>query len=104
MASDLDGFGLKQEARHFAARPAPKFEIFPENELIVDVFVNLDTQWRRVGVGMASLITEGIDYRALESTVRLMGIEQPLWPEILAGIRQMENAALKVIRERENRG
>ena len=105
MASDLARAGLVEEAETYARRPTPLYEYFPENQTIIEAFLNCDTQWVRVAVGMASIITEGLNYCALKSTLEMMGIKRRSWPDVLEGVRVMENAALSVIREREsNRG
>jgi hypothetical protein len=100
MASDFKAFGLVEEAARYAQRPVPVFEIWPENEIILNVFVSLDTQWR-ILAGMAWISYMGIDYCALRDTLEMTGLKRKRWPEIFSGIRVMESAALKVFRAKE---
>jgi Phage related hypothetical protein (DUF1799) len=100
MASDFQAFGMVEEAASYSQRPAPVFEIWPENEIILNVFVSQDTQWRLIA-GMASCSYLGLDYRALRDTLEMTGIKRKRWPEIFSGIRVMESAALKVFRAKE---
>lgn len=100
MASDFQVFGLVEEAAAYAQRPVPVFEVWPENELTLNVFVSMDTQWRVIA-GMASFSYMGLDYRALRDTLEMTGAKRKQWPEIFSGIRVMESAALKVFRTKE---
>lgn len=95
--------GMAEEAKSYAHRPIPVFEVWAENQVIVDVFVSMDTQWR-FAVGMASISYIGLDYSALRATVELMGLRRTQWADVFTGIRVMEAEALKIFREKASRG
>lgn len=66
--------------------------MLPENWDTLLLFLALATQWR-IG-GMGGFL--GLDYSAVESTLRLMG----LWrrrAELFSGLQVMERAALPVL-------
>ena len=65
-------------------------EVWLENESTLDVFLNMQTQWR---VGMAG--ATGLDYGPLPFVMRTQGIKRSDWATILDGIRVMEIAALE---------
>lgn len=68
-----------------------------ENRDTVLVFLALQTQWRREIPAMSGkMLWQGLDYQAMESTIRMMG----LWKkaqEIFDGIRIMESTALPLL-------
>lgn len=64
--------------------------LLPENRLPFEVFCAMDTQWR-VGAGGAS----GLDYGALPTVLRLLGIKRAEWSEVWDAVRVMERAALE---------
>lgn len=69
-----------------------QIEVWPVNLLIVNTFIQMDTQWR---VGFHGRY--GLDYNALPNVLRLMAVPEADWPEVFEGIRTMEGAALEVI-------
>lgn len=72
-------------------------EIWEENWETVMCFLSLSTQWRREIPAMAgTMIWHGLDYPAVESTIRLMGYWQKR-TEIFEGLQIMEQAALKLL-------
>jgi hypothetical protein len=76
------------------------FEVFPENWEAVNLFLRLDTQWRRslmpCGQGFISRAA-GIDYTALESLMRMHRIED--MTDCFDRVRTMELAALEAMAE-----
>lgn len=80
------------------------YEVWPENVKVIRTFVAMETQWREVVVE-TEVIKRGLRYEALDSTLnKLKGIKRKDWPDIFQGLRVMEAAALKALREqRQNR-
>ena len=70
--------------------------IYPDNAQIVDLFCRVMTQWLYYPNGKPS----GLNYPSLELPMRIMRISQDDERDVFDGIRVMELAALKVIRER----
>lgn len=68
---------------------AVDFEVDPDNWDIVMFFMRVQTQWRAGYAGPT-----GLDYTAVESTFRMLEIEDRR--EIFEGLQIMEAAALKV--------
>lgn len=52
----------------------------------------MQTQWR---TGMSGVV--GLDYTALESVLRLLGVKRTRWPALFDDVRVMELAAMKQI-------
>lgn len=69
-------------------------EVWPDNWVIVDVFMSMMTQWRICHAGMT-----GLDYTALEAVMRIAGVQDDDRADVFAGIRIMEAEALRVIRD-----
>jgi hypothetical protein len=88
---DLAAFGLPASAAKSFEDDACK--VWPCNWKTVMLFVALQTQWR-TGMGGAT----GLDYAAIPPTAKLSGIK--LNQERFAGLRVMEQEALKVMGER----
>lgn len=68
-----------------------------ENRDTILVFLALQTQWRREIPAMSGkMLWHGLDYPAMESTIRMMG----LWKksgEIFDGLRLMEATVLPLL-------
>lgn len=60
------------------------------------LFIAMDSQWRFAGFGERT----GLDYGALDTVARLAKVEMEPTDELLADLRVMEHAALKVFRKR----
>ncbi len=74
------------------------YVVWPENRGPLELFLALSTQWRHAGVdGQAT----GLDYTAIPPTAALMGITTT--PMLFEDLRDMEQAALKVWRDRRDR-
>ncbi|MEW5729143.1 MAG: DUF1799 domain-containing protein [Pseudomonadota bacterium] len=103
IAGDLALLGADEEAIEawraaLAEEDGEDFAVWPENWPTVEVFLALSTQWRwTVAMSQAGAvpIPSGIDYTAIEPTLRLMGREPS--PAMFADLRAMEAAALEVL-------
>jgi hypothetical protein len=72
-------------------------EVWEENWDTLMVFLALQTQWRREIPAMSGqMIWHGLDYPAMESTLRMMGHWKKAG-EIFDGLRIMESAALPIL-------
>lgn len=74
------------ELREYLSKGAD-FELWPENELPLSIFIATQTQWRQGPAGPS-----GMDYTGVESALRLMRIEATA--ELFQQIRLMERTAL----------
>lgn len=72
----------------------PETEVWPDNSMPVNVFIALSTQWR---VGMAG--ATGLDYNAVPSVMRLLGVPKKLRTSVFDDLRIMEDAALETMRK-----
>jgi len=89
--SELAAWGLEPE--DFAAEsPVDGVEVWKPNWAAVAVFRDLETQWR---IGMAG--PSGLDYAAIEPTLRLNSIKRADWPDLFRCIRILEREALDVM-------
>lgn len=75
---------------------AEDVEIWPDNVRAYELFNALATQWR-AGMGGPT----GLDYSAVEVTMRLCGLPPAEWPELFADLRVMERAALEAMSSKE---
>lgn len=66
--------------------------VFPDNATAVDVFADMQTQWR---AGMGGKY--GLDYAAIPFVCDMHGIEREDMPDIYRSLRIMERAALAEI-------
>lgn len=71
----------------------PPVEVWPCCVTAVNVFGSLSTQWR---VGPAG--ATGLDYAALEPTLRLLAVPPDDWPALFEDVQTMERAALEEMR------
>ncbi len=89
---------------------AERFAVWPENLAIADLFVDVaETQWRTqillqgatgmTGVFTSRIVYMGLDYAAVESTLRMRRVPRRKHDEILTGIKVMERAALDEMRK-----
>jgi hypothetical protein len=67
--------------------------VWPDNVLAVNTFIAAATQWR---TGMAG--PTGLDYTAIEPTLRLTRVPRSEWPHVFEDLRTMEDAALAQMR------
>lgn len=102
IAQDAKLFGIDPKELEEACRIDPEqenddYEIWPENETVLYVFLNCGTQWRRVAT-VGGIIALGLDYPAVESTMRMLSIQDQ--EEVFRDLRVMEAAALEVMNAR----
>lgn len=100
-------FGVKQaDASKWIGEEEPEgdYAVWLENWPTVYVFMSMSTQWRVIASGMGGIHYQGLEYEALPATMSLMGIRRKDWPEIFAGLRPMEAAALKILNDRKRHG
>jgi hypothetical protein len=80
-------------ARLAASTRAPDtIEIMPENWPALRVFLGLETQWRRAGLGGVAV---GLDYGALPVVAGCLGI--PTDADLLARLKVLEGAAISAM-------
>jgi len=96
MEADWVAFGLAPEALPDEAEEETDYRVLPENWEAVQVFIRCATQWRYAG--MAGQPT-GLDYPALESVMRMRGVDD--LADTFDRIRIMEGEVLRVLREKE---
>jgi hypothetical protein len=93
--------GVPQEEVATALRqPVPEenaIAIAPHLVEVVHVFSSLRSQWRTVSNGMAGVVFTGLDYTALEPTLRMLGLEPVNRPRLFEHLRTMEMEALRVM-------
>lgn len=68
--------------------------VWPDNLAAMNVLIAMSTQWRTGGMGVT-----GLDYNALPSVMRLVGIPRGDWPDTFECVRVMEAEAMTVISE-----
>ncbi|WP_336606095.1 DUF1799 domain-containing protein [Chromohalobacter sp. TMW 2.2271] len=86
--------GIKIKERYARANDT---ELWPEHREAFETFCACATQWRVIA-GMGGAIHQGIDYTALESVMRMRGIEDQA--ASFEQIRLIESGALGVINKR----
>lgn len=74
------------------------FEVLPENQAAVELFVAVQTQWRVAGMGGLPV---GLDYAGVEAAGRLLGTA--MTPVLFDDLRLMEGAALRAMTEGRRR-
>lgn len=62
--------------------------------------MGMGTQWKVAPGGMGPSYRTGLDYNALETVARSLGIEYPLEPQVFSDLRTLEAEALKTWSER----
>jgi hypothetical protein len=73
--------------------PCPEVAVFPENVPAVDLFLDVQTQWR-VGLGGAI----GLDYVGVEAAARLLGV--PLGRDLFERLQVLEMSYLGALGEK----
>lgn len=110
VADDMHAFGLEEEIAGVPVKneeeeaDEERFEVWEENWITSQVFRAMSTQWERVALPDGEVIRTRLIYEALPA-VRdgMRGIRKKEWQEIFEGLRTMELAALKVMREERER-
>lgn len=80
-----------------AGSTASDYEIWPENEDVLDAFLELQTSWDWVTPGMGSPVRVGIRSTEIESTLRMMGFRGERRIEAFRDLRTMERAAINAL-------
>jgi hypothetical protein len=76
----------------------PDLEVWPDNEVTLDVYMAMRTQWRMTDVGPI-----GLDYGSLPVVMRMVGVPRRDWTFIFEGVRLMEATELAAIRRKANK-
>jgi hypothetical protein len=74
---------------------SPPVEIWPDNQVSVNTFIALSTQWIVTDNGAS-----GLNYQAIEPVLRLTNTNKKLWSDIFSDLRIMESAALQEMRKK----
>ena len=75
--------------------PAPDdYEIWPENKLALDLFLDASSQWRLAGMSGARV---ALDYAALEATARMCQVV--MTRDLLHDVQAIEHGAVVVFAE-----
>ena len=101
MARDLAAFGVSEEAitQWIGGRMAPQpFEVLPDNEQAVTLFLRAENQWR---VGGMDGVVLGLDYAGVAAAARAVGMR--LKGELFESLQVMESAALAALHKRRRR-
>ncbi len=92
-------YGIPLELLQDATEIVPdEFEIWPENDLSLGIFLRSTTQFRYRPVGQGSMVS-GLDYAAVETVMRMYRIRDKA--DIFDDVRAMELAVLGRINETE---
>jgi hypothetical protein len=94
VAAALAAFGAREQ------QAENDFEVYPENWRAVQVFLALSTQWRTVAISTmtkARIVHTGLDYAAIETVFRMMGVRPKRRAAIFQKLRVMEEAALDAL-------
>lgn len=75
------------------------FEVWPENEAIVEAFLYLSSCWTVVLPPMGDLLYFGLPSTEIESTLRLLGLPRRKRAQVFRYLKDMERAALSVFYE-----
>jgi hypothetical protein len=81
-----------------ASRRPPEHEVWPENWATWRTWLELATQWRLVA-GVAGVIHQGIEFASVPLALELAGVTADERPDVLRGLKDMEQAALAVFNE-----
>lgn len=90
-AADAKAFGI---AVPEAPPEEARCEVWAEHWPALETFLACRTQWRVIA-GMGGAVHQGLDYPALESVMRMQGIEDTA--ERLAQVQLLEAGALEAL-------
>lgn len=76
----------------------PPIEVWPDCMQTVEVFIDMDTQWRRAGM---SGERAGMDYTVLPVVFGIRGIPKKQWPDLFDDLRVMEVAVLDFLSKKK---
>lgn len=77
-------------------------DVWPENLATWETWRALETQWRKT-VGMFGGCWDGIEYASIPMALEMAGVTAEQRQDVLAGLRDMQAAALPVLNGEENR-
>lgn len=75
----------------------PPIEVWPDCMTAVEVFIDMDTQWRRAGMSGARV---GMDYTALPVVFGIRGIPKKQWRSLFDDLRVMEVAVIDFLNKK----
>lgn len=93
LKSDLDAWGVALPERY---KTPTHHVIWPQNATAFDVFIGCASQWRYLTPPMGKPVPMGIERSQLESTMRMLGIDDQR--DTLRKIEHIEAGALAVMR------
>lgn len=100
MLEALRAAGAPEEViRHAQGQEPEGFEVWPENEGVVEAFLQLATCWAVATPPMGEPFRLGLPAGEIESTLRLLGLSKRQRTEAFRDIREMERVALSVFNE-----
>ena len=74
------------------------YEVWADNLQTLRLFLRLHSKWNMVAAADGEIIRTGIWFPNVEGVLRSTnGIPKRKWPEIIADLEAMENAALRVM-------
>lgn len=89
-------FGIIEKPR--PPKPPPVFKVWPANWAAVELFLDVQTQWRFAGMGGVRV---GLDYGAVRDAMDLL--ETPKRGETFRRLQLMEYAALEALAQQERK-
>lgn len=89
-AQEAAAFGLTLEEAS-----GPPVEVYPDNVVSVNVFVSVMTQWRGNG--------GGLDYGVLPFVLKVRGVPEDEWLQVLDDVRIMESVVMNKMGQRDGR-
>nr|WP_281242931.1 DUF1799 domain-containing protein [Halomonas muralis] len=92
---DAKRLGLDQSEQ--PAKQDSACEVWPEHWQALNVFLACRTQWRVIA-GMGGVQYQGLDYTALESIMRMKGVDDT--SAVLEQVQHMETGALEGLNAR----
>lgn len=93
LQQDIDVFGAPPPELLEQLNKADTFEVWPENEEPITLFMRLQTQWR-VGPTGSPI---GLDYAGVRAALAMM--RHAMTPSLFMDLQVMEGEALRVMRE-----
>ena len=77
------------------------YEVWPENEAVVEAFLHLSSCWTVSRSPMGDLLYFGLPSTEIESTLRLLGFPRRKRAQVFRYLKDMERAALSVFMSSE---
>jgi hypothetical protein len=101
LADDMELLGLADEIAE-APRESDveeeRYEIWPDNWPTLRLFLRLHSKWNIVAAPDGELVRTGIWWPNIEGILRnTNGIARRKWPEVIADLEAMEDAAMRVM-------